>query len=190
MEALQGWSCDNGNANVSALTNDVIKAHLDDTRAGSTSLVYGKVCAILMLFLRHLAAENIIPQIPLSIARPRRLRAEIRTFTQSEMLRLRDVVIRESGRDFAIFMLLADTGIRAPELCGLTIADFRWDRIEVVIRPQIAKNRFARAGDSSERFTPSVAALPQGSRRRHDRKRCVLSLVLRDADLRWRIDAC
>jgi integrase/recombinase XerD len=57
------------------------------------------------------------------------------------MLRLRDIVRNENVRDWAIFLLLLDTGIRASELCGLHVADIRWDRGEVVIRPEISKNR-------------------------------------------------
>jgi len=38
-------------------------------------------------------------------------------------------------------MLILDTGIRASELCNLRPDDLRWDRKELIIRPQIAKNR-------------------------------------------------
>jgi integrase len=106
--------------------------------------VHGKVCGIVGLCLRHLVAEGVLRELPIWIRRPRRLRAEIRTFTQAEMLRLRDVVVQENPRDMAIFMLLADTGIRASELCSLTVSDFRWERREVIIKPQVAKSRTAR----------------------------------------------
>jgi integrase/recombinase XerD len=129
---------------VRALTKDAIARYLDATRPATTPFVYGKVCALLGLFLRYLVAEEYIPTIPVRIVRPKRMHPEVRTFTLSEVLRLRDVVQKENARDFAIFMLLADTGVRASELCGLILSDFRWERREVIIRPQIAKNRSAR----------------------------------------------
>jgi integrase/recombinase XerD len=65
---------------------------------------------------------------------------------------LRDVVQKEHPRDWAIFMLLNDTGMRSSELCGLNILDVRWDRAEVVIRAELAKNR-------SSRIVPISASL-------------------------------
>lgn len=57
--------------------------------------------------------------------RPKRLKAEIKLFTPDEVERMRQVVTKENARDWAIFMLLLDTGIRAPELCNLRLEDVR-----------------------------------------------------------------
>jgi integrase/recombinase XerD len=82
--------------------------------------------------------------MPFEPPRPKRLRSEIRVFTHAEMLRLRDLVWTENARDWAIFMLLLDTGMRTGELCQLHLTDVHWDREEVVIRPETAKNRRGR----------------------------------------------
>jgi len=116
-------------------------------------MTYAKLCAILNRFLRYVVQHDHLPTIPLEVPRPKRLRAEVKVFTQAEMLRLRDVVTREHARDWAIFMLLTDTGMRASELCGLRVQDVRWDRGEVEIRPENAKNR-------SYRILPLAASLP------------------------------
>lgn len=81
---------------------------------------------------------------------------------------MRQVVAQENARDWAIFMLLLDTGIRASELCNLCLDDVRWDRQELIIRPQIAKNR-------SFRIVPlfgCVKALRKYRAMRGDSARC------------------
>ena len=163
-EPLQRWCEREAVGEIRSLTKNVLERFLDDTRERTSAIVYGKVCAIVMLFLKHVVSEDILPELPLHIRRPRRIRTEIRTFTQSEMIRLRDFVANESIRDQAIFMLLADTGIRSSELCSLRISDFRWDRRELVIRPQIAKSRTARIVP----IAASLTALQQYRRLRTD----------------------
>lgn len=63
--------------------------------------------------------EGELSALPFETPRPKRLRSEIRVFTFAEMLRLRDLVRTENVRDWAIFMLLLDTGMRTGELCRL-----------------------------------------------------------------------
>jgi integrase len=71
---------------------------------------------------------------------PKRLKAQIKVFTPEEIERMRQVVTKENARDQAIFMLLLDSGIRASELCNLRLDDVRWERQQLIIRPEIAKN--------------------------------------------------
>jgi site-specific recombinase XerD len=133
------------------LGKEQLGAYLDHVRTVATKGDYGKVCAILKRLLDFCVAESYI-DVVLRIERPKRLRAEIKVFTPEEMIRLRNVVIKENVRDWAIFMLLNDTGLRASELCNLRADDFRWERQEVIIRPQIAKNK-------SFRIVPLSASL-------------------------------
>lgn len=91
----------------------VLERFLGETGDRKSVIVYSKVCAIVMLFLEHLMFEEILPEPPVRIQRPRRVRTEIRTFAQSEILRLRDFVVGGNHRVPAFFILLADTGIRA-----------------------------------------------------------------------------
>jgi integrase len=125
---------------LTSLDRSEVEAYLSQASKASR-LVYAKVCMILGLFLAWCVSEAEISALPCIIPRPKRQRAEIRVFVRAEMLRLRDLVRKENVRDWAIFLLLLDTGIRASELCGLQVSDIRWDREEVLIRPEISKNR-------------------------------------------------
>ena len=87
------------------------------------------------------------------IDQPKRLKAEVKVFTEDEMLRLRDVVAKETQRDWAIFMLLNDTGPRTNEMCSLRFDDIRWNRRELIMRPTVAKNK-------AFRVIPLHASLP------------------------------
>lgn len=126
---------------INDLTKGNLGAYLDHVRTTATRSNYAKVCAILKLLLAFWVQEQLIESEPIRIERPKRLKAEIKVFTPEEVERMRQVVAKENARDWAIFMLLLDTGIRASELCHLRLNDVRWDRQELIIRPQIAKNR-------------------------------------------------
>ena len=103
--------------------------------------------------LRFLVAERHLAEVPLNIERPKRLRAEVAVFTRAEVFRLRDVVRGENERDWAIFTLLLDTGLRCGELCSLRFDDVRFDRREVVVRASVSKNKNAR-------IVPISASIP------------------------------
>lgn len=135
------WAVANGITHPSRIEKRHVESYLDKTRARITRQGYGKVCAILIRFFRWLVDEGHISAVPTQISRPQRLRPEIKVFVEAEMLRLRNVVVREHPRDWAIFMLLLDTGIRTGELCGLRVADVHWDREEIVIRAERSKTR-------------------------------------------------
>jgi integrase len=99
---------------------------------------------MLKRFLTHCVHATHLRQMPLEIPYQRRLRAEINVFTPTEVARIHEIVTKENVRDRAIFMLLLDTGMRASEVCSLRLDDFRWERREVAIRAEVAKNRHAR----------------------------------------------
>jgi integrase len=101
-----------------------------ETRPAVSQNVYFKVCSILRLFLssghRRLPAGSPARRHPAKAAKAR----DPRVFTQDEIGRLADVVKRENARDWAIFLLLPDTGIRATELCSLSLSDVHNERQE------------------------------------------------------------
>lgn len=123
------------------LSRERIGAYLDHVREKASKGDYGKVCVILKRLFGFFIAEQWLENEPLRIERPKRLKAEIKAFTPDEIERMRQVVAKENARDWAIFMLLLDTGLRASELCNLVLEDVRWERQELIVRPQIAKNR-------------------------------------------------
>jgi integrase len=110
---------------LTSLDRPQVEAYLSQASKASR-LVYAKACMILGLFLAWCVNEDELRALPCLIPRPKRLRAEIRVFVPAEMLKLRDIVRNENVRDWAIFLLLRDTGIRASELCGLRVTDIRW----------------------------------------------------------------
>lgn len=113
-------------AHIGDLTKERVGAYLDHVRVDASKGDCGKVCAILKRLFGFFIAEECLESEPLRIERPKRLS---------------QVVAKENARDWAIFMLLLDAGMRASELCNLRLEDVRWDRQELIIRPQIAKNR-------------------------------------------------
>lgn len=162
------WVRDARLAHIGDLTKERFGAYLDHVREDASKGDYGKVCAILKRLFGFFIAEQWLESEPLRIERPKRLKAEIKFFTPDEVQRMRQVVAQENARDWAIFMLLLDTGIRASELCNLCLDDVRWDRQELIIRPQIAKNR-------SFRIVPlfgCVKALRKYRAMRGDSARC------------------
>ena len=114
---------------IGSLIKSVLERFLGETGDRKSVIVYSKVCAIVMLFLKHLISEEILPEPPVQIQRPRRVRTEIRTFG--------------NPRVPAFFMLLATPESAQRTLLALA-SDFRWHRREPIIRPQIAKSRTAR----------------------------------------------
>lgn len=138
---LVPWCALNEIRNACDLDKASIGAFLDHVRSIATRSDYGKVCVILKRLLAFWVTEDYVPALPMQIPAPKRFKAEIKVFTVAEMQRLHDVVRKENVRDWAIFMLLLDTGMRTSELCNLRVEDIRFDRQEVIIRPAIAKNR-------------------------------------------------
>ena len=104
---------------------------LSSVERNSSRSNYCKVCAVLHRFLQFSKSAGFITELPLQVPRPKRPRSHVQVFTQDEIARLRDVVIGENPRDWAIFVLLCDTGIRARELCSLRLTDVHLDREEL-----------------------------------------------------------
>ena len=150
---LLPWSRQAKVGSVAALDRNSLGSYLDHVRSRATRGDYGKVCAILKRLLGFFVLDGILDAVPMRIDQPKRMKAEVKVFTEEEMLPLRDVVIKETPRDWAIFMLLNDTGLRANEVCSLRLDDIRWDRRELIVRPSVAKNK-------AFRVIPLHASLP------------------------------
>lgn len=134
------WTKERRLIRVRDLTKEAVGAYLDHVREHTSKSDYGKVCAILKRRFGFFLDEQLLENEPLRIEHPKRLKAEIKVFTPEEIERIRRSVAKENARDQAIFMLLLDTGIRASELCNLRLDDIRWERQQLIIRPEIAKN--------------------------------------------------
>lgn len=82
--------------------------------------------AILRAFFNRLVELDVLAESPMKkLRRPRVREDQIQPFTTEQVLALMEAAraSRDPVRDEAIILLLFDTGIRASELCGLTIGD-------------------------------------------------------------------
>jgi site-specific recombinase XerD len=85
---LLPWASAQGIHTTAELTRERLEQYLAQAQNGRGRPTYRKMCGITSLFLKHLAAMGTIDRVPLEIVRPKRLRTEIRVFTETEMLRL------------------------------------------------------------------------------------------------------
>jgi integrase len=107
-------------------------------------------------FSRWLEDESEIDSDPLLGLKPPKLDAKVtESLTEAELIKLiKACTGREfrDRRDEAIVRLMAETGMRAGEVCGLTIADVDLTRGLVTVRPgKGGKGRVAPFGDQTAR---------------------------------------
>jgi integrase/recombinase XerD len=134
--------------NLRTLTAKQVKEHfigymLDNGLAGNTINGRIKSCKA---FFAYLCTEGIISH-PLAdqINLVKAEKKMIQTFTKEQMLQLLDQPNRKTFtgfRDYAIMMVLLDTGMRVGELVGLTVDDVNFKEHE--IRIKLGKGRKAR----------------------------------------------
>lgn len=130
---LLRWCADRKIATVDELTRDSLNAWLDELLQVSTEGQHAKAASCLKRFLNFLVNESLITKLPMKVILPKTRQAEIEVFTMEEVEALAAVVKRENPRDWAIFLMLLDTGIRASELCAVRIQDIHWGRGDLVI---------------------------------------------------------
>lgn len=141
---LLRWCRDNAVNTVDQLTKDNLGRYFDEERAVMSPSSYSRLVTLTKRLCRYLVEEGELPALPMRFEVQRGDRKEIDVFTVEEMHALAKTLAKENVRDFAIFHLLLDTGIRANELCTLRCQDFRWDREELVVRAEITKTRTER----------------------------------------------
>jgi site-specific recombinase XerD len=96
--------------------------------------VYGYAQAI-RTFCRWLVAEELLARNPaMRLAKPRVTKRHIPSFTQEHlqaMFTACDLHTSLGFRDYTLMLTLLDTGMRASELCGLTLDDIHQDHLRV-----------------------------------------------------------
>lgn len=137
---LLAWCKENEVTHLSQLTKSKCQQWLDQMREKSIGKQQGSNAVIaLKRFLRWAKDEELVEALPIKLAEPKRPIVEIPVFTSPEMERITKVVQKENLRDWAIFAVMLDTGIRANELCSLTVDNLRLERRELAIPDSIAK---------------------------------------------------
>ncbi len=105
----------------------------DDPKVSDVT-VYGYAQAI-RTFCRWLVAEELITRNPaIRLAKPKVAKRHIPSFTQDHlqaMFASCDLHTSLGFRDYTLMLTLLDTGIRASELCGLTLDDIHQDYLRV-----------------------------------------------------------
>jgi integrase/recombinase XerD len=142
---LGAYLRDRGVERVAQIDGVVLDAWLEQLRDENLSQYsYAKAVTLMKRFLKWLVEEDELERIPIKVKTPRAPDAEIKVFTEEEMTALHKVARRENVRDYAIFMLLVDTGMRANEICRLTLDDVRLDRSEIYVPGEITKPKRGR----------------------------------------------
>jgi site-specific recombinase XerD len=117
-------------------------ASLNETHAATT--VTNNVIALKTLFAFGVREELIANDPSKRVAVPRLPKVDYEIFDNDDIDRLLQACDRSTltgVRDFAIVMLLFDTGIRASELIGIRDVDIDWQRGLVRVRGKGSKER-------------------------------------------------
>lgn len=145
---LLAWCAANGIVRIGQLTKTKCQEWLDQMRSNGARTTGTKAVVMLKRFLSWAKDSDLIETLPIRLVEPKRQETEIAVFTDEEMDRIADIARKENARDWAIFMLLVDTGIRANELVSLTMDDLRLDRKELSILGKGNKYRVVPLKDS------------------------------------------
>jgi site-specific recombinase XerD len=130
---LLSWCARRGVTTVGQLDKDECQIWLDDMKEKAAPSSWSRAVVVLKRFLSWCVEEEYLERPPLRLTEPKRKETEIAVFSLEEMSRIAKVVQRENIRDWAIFMLLVDTGLRCQELVNLTLDDLRLDRKEISV---------------------------------------------------------
>lgn len=162
--AFTAWAEAEGTANVEDLTAPLVRRYIEHRRttpAASGKLLdshtlHGHVRAIRAL-LNWAAAEELLDErVPKRVALPKREQKVLAIFTPQQVDRLlRACEASEApARDKAMLAVLLDTGIRASELCGLTLDDvtFTADDAYLLVHGKGRKQREVPLGRTARRL--------------------------------------
>jgi integrase/recombinase XerD len=167
---------------VEEVTTQDLRGLLASVQSMSPMSVY-HVWKGIRAFYKWAAPELDIPRPDLALTRPRYSLPEVKPFTQDEVKRLIKAVERtapaqgrregftmarpQADRDRAILLVLLDTGLRASELCRLTVADCDLTSGTVTVIPHKSglksRPRLVPVGQSARKATWRYLATRQAS---------------------------
>lgn len=121
------WLQDHG-VTLEALTPDDVRRYMAALQAQpyTSSTIHGLLRPV-KTWLRYLYADGVLPtDIMARVTMPRLAKPILPAFTAEHVRALLDVCgdSADSERDTALVLTLLDTGVRAAELCALTVGDF------------------------------------------------------------------
>lgn len=136
LRIFAGWC---GNRSALDLTPALVQSYLASLwQAGQTPQTVASREKVVRLFCGWLVTRGVLERDPCAgLARTHAPDPEVAALTDAEIRAALDACDRQTWagtRDFAVIMTLWRTGLRASELCALTLADYDGGAGEVVVR--------------------------------------------------------
>lgn len=128
IDGWRGWLAEHGNPQPLNVKADAIRSYLEDMRAkGWKDATTDSAFRILRTLFRWLEREGLIIVNPMrNVERPRQEKRLIRPFSEQQLRAFLGAINTKAVvgiRDFALCVLLADTGLRVSEALGLGVQD-------------------------------------------------------------------
>lgn len=139
-----------------SVTPTAIRAYLRSLKArGLKDNTVDCVYRILKTFWRFLVREEAVEHDPMArVERPRREQRLLKVFTEEQVRQLLDAIGCKSDfgkRDYALILLLADTGLRLMEALSLKRQDVDLERCVVTVCGKGRKERLVPFGQAARR---------------------------------------
>ncbi len=171
LESLRLWLESNGAPAPASVTANDLRGFLEARKAkGAGSLTVDCLFRILRTFWRFLHRDGLILTDPMEkVERPRIESRLIKPFTDEQLKMLLAVLDKDDPfdfRDYALVILLADTGLRLSEAFSLKLDDIEWALNSVVVLGKGRKERRIAFGQTTKRV------LMTWIRRRGDIEHC------------------
>ncbi|MCE5314431.1 MAG: tyrosine-type recombinase/integrase [Armatimonadota bacterium] len=140
---------------------EFITAESDSKSASTANHDYITLSA----FFNYLVGDGFIESSPMEhVDRPKRRKTVIDTFSMKQV----DDILTTCGRDFAgvrdkaIVMMLVDCGLRASEMCGITLNDIDWTDCTVLVLGKGDKERVVPFGQATRQALTAYNARRAG----------------------------
>ncbi|MEN6358086.1 MAG: tyrosine-type recombinase/integrase [Armatimonadota bacterium] len=134
------------------VTCQVVREYLLDQTDRNSPSTACHCHTTLCVFFGYLQSEGFLESNPMThVDKPKRRKTVINTFSMKQV----DDILATCKRDFAsirdkaIIMMLVDCGLRASELCGITVNDFDWAESTVLVLGKGDKERIVPFGQAT-----------------------------------------
>ena len=144
--AFRRWIDRNGNPNPAAVQAQLLRAFLSDYKAtGASDATVDCAFRVLRTFWRFLHRDGLVLLDPMErVERPRSEERLIRPFTDTQLRKLLGCLELSNPlelRDYALIVLLADTGLRLSEALSLKLGQIDWAQNSVVVMGKMRRER-------------------------------------------------
>lgn len=146
LTAFRRWIDRNGAPSPAAVQPALLRAFLSDYKAtGASDATVDCAFRVLRTFWRFLHRDGLVLLDPMErVERPRSEERLIRPFTDTQLRQLLAVFNLSDPlelRDYALVVLLADTGLRLSEALGLKLGQIDWAQDSVVVMGKMRRER-------------------------------------------------